>query len=87
MSETDPTIEYYNQHAAEFARRTMSRTLDEIYPIFLGRLKPGAHILDAGCGPGRDARVSSTAGTTSPRSTPQNRSRTWPSSSRDIACA
>jgi SAM-dependent methyltransferase len=57
MSETDPTIEYYNQHAAEFARRTMSRTLDEIYPIFLGRLKPGAHILDAGCGPGRDARV------------------------------
>jgi SAM-dependent methyltransferase len=57
MSAKDPTIDYYNAHGAEFAARTMSRTLDEIYPKLLSLLKPGAHILEAGCGPGRDAKA------------------------------
>jgi SAM-dependent methyltransferase len=57
MSKIDPTIDYYNQRGDEFAARTMSRTLDDVYPRFLGLLKPGAHILEAGCGPGRDARA------------------------------
>jgi SAM-dependent methyltransferase len=57
MSTGDPTIDYYNQHGAQFAARTMSRTLDQIYPRFYSLLKPGAHILEAGCGPGRDAKA------------------------------
>ncbi len=57
MSEQDPTERYYDEHADAFSARTMSRTLDETYPRFLAMLKPGAHILDAGCGSGRDTKA------------------------------
>ncbi|HTL27919.1 MAG TPA: class I SAM-dependent methyltransferase [Tepidisphaeraceae bacterium] len=57
MTNDDPTRRYYDEHASEFAARTMSRTMDEAYPRFLERLTPGAHILDAGCGPGRDSKA------------------------------
>jgi hypothetical protein len=35
MSQSDPTVQYYDAHADEFAARTLSRKMDEIYPAFL----------------------------------------------------
>lgn len=48
---------YYRAHAEEFCRNTAKLPLDDIYQPFLDRLSLGAHILDAGCGSGRDTRA------------------------------
>ncbi len=50
------TIEYYNQNAREFADDTVSVDLHDIQDQFLEYLKPGSHILDFGCGIGRDTK-------------------------------
>lgn len=50
------TINYYNQHAADFALATDQIDMTALYSEFLPLVKPGGHILDAGCGSGRDAR-------------------------------
>jgi SAM-dependent methyltransferase len=55
---TDPvadTIGYYNRRAADFAAQTSDLDLDPLYQRFLRHVHPGGHILDAGCGAGRDA--------------------------------
>ena len=49
------TLEYYNQHAADFTADTQSSDMTEKYASFLNRVKPGGHILDLGCGSGRDS--------------------------------
>jgi SAM-dependent methyltransferase len=49
------TIGYYDRHAAEFAAQTADLDLDPLYQRFLGHVRPGGRILDAGCGVGRDA--------------------------------
>ncbi|HEY7088387.1 MAG TPA: class I SAM-dependent methyltransferase [Tepidisphaeraceae bacterium] len=49
------TIEYYNHNAEAFRQRTADRDMSWLYDPFLSLLPPGAHILDAGCGPGRDS--------------------------------
>jgi len=48
--------DYYQQHAALFFQDTLSVEMLSLYQRFLPSLRPGAHIVDAGCGSGRDAR-------------------------------
>lgn len=49
------TRDYYDEHSQAFRERTRGCDLTARYDAFLSRLAPAAHILDAGCGPGRDA--------------------------------
>lgn len=49
------TINYYNQNAADFAAATDQIDMTALYQAFLPLVKTGGHILDAGCGSGRDA--------------------------------
>jgi SAM-dependent methyltransferase len=53
--EPNGTVAYYDQHAAEFCRRTQQVDMSALYAPFLACLRPGARILDAGCGSGRDS--------------------------------
>ena len=50
------SIAYYDQHCDAFVGNTVSVDMTALYDAFLSRLQPGAHILDAGCGSGRDTR-------------------------------
>jgi SAM-dependent methyltransferase len=49
------TRDYYDDNSEAYRERTRGCDLTALYDGFLSRLSPGAHILDAGCGPGRDA--------------------------------
>lgn len=49
------TIEYYNKNAEAFHERTKESDQSVSYVKFLALLTSGAHILDAGCGSGRDS--------------------------------
>ena len=51
------SVEFYNQHAAEFYRETVDMRLDARYEPFLDRIPATGVILDAGCGSGRDSRA------------------------------
>jgi len=46
---------YYNTNAKEFFNGTVFANMDENYTYFLEKLPQRAHILDAGCGSGRDS--------------------------------
>ncbi len=48
------TSDYYDREAEAYRERTRGCDLAPLYEAFLSRLPAGAHILDAGCGPGRD---------------------------------
>lgn len=50
------TIDFYNRKADQFVRDTHNLDMSSSYAPFCALLKPGAHILDAGCGSGRDSR-------------------------------
>ena len=50
------TIEYYNQHAAEYFAETVEADLGEQRDVFLSVLPSGGQIMDLGCGSGRDSR-------------------------------
>lgn len=54
LSRNDTTLAFYRDHAQRFIDSTANLDLHELYHPFLSRLQPGAHILDAGCGSGRD---------------------------------
>jgi 2-polyprenyl-3-methyl-5-hydroxy-6-metoxy-1,4-benzoquinol methylase len=56
------TILYYDEHGEAYARETLPLRLDLLYKPFLSRLFRGAHILDAGCGSGRDSKYFLDAG-------------------------
>lgn len=49
--------DYYQQHAERFFTETVTVDMSALYQPFVAHLKPGARILDAGCGSGRDARA------------------------------
>ena len=49
--------DYYNKNAKSFFDDTVNINLDDLYDIFLSYLDNNAHILDAGCGSGRDSKV------------------------------
>jgi SAM-dependent methyltransferase len=46
---------YYNQNAQSFYEGTVNADMSESYKPFLELVKEGGHILDAGCGSGRDS--------------------------------
>lgn len=50
------TIDYYNHFAADFIKGTVDADLNVIRGRFLKYLQSGDHILDLGCGSGRDAK-------------------------------
>ncbi len=56
------TDQYYRRHAEEFYQATVGVDMTPIHQRFLAGLQPQAHILDAGCGSGRDAKAFSDAG-------------------------
>ena len=51
------TLQYYNTHAADFTQDTQSTDMSEKYAPFLSRISSGGHILDLGCGAGRDTKA------------------------------
>ncbi len=55
--EINKTLEYYNQHAEEFVLDTAAVEFAEKQNMLLKYVKPGAHILDLGCGSGRDSKA------------------------------
>ena len=54
MRDTD---RYYDQHAQMFFESTAHVDMAPLRQRFLTGLAPGSHLLDAGCGSGRDARA------------------------------
>ncbi|WVJ46056.1 class I SAM-dependent methyltransferase [Pantoea agglomerans] len=54
--------DYYRQNAQRFFTDTVSVDMSAHYPPFIDCLPPGAHILDAGCGSGRDVKAFSEMG-------------------------
>lgn len=51
------TLSYYEANAIAYANQTARVDLSHLYSSFLSRLPPGAHILDVGCGSGRDLKA------------------------------
>lgn len=51
------TSEYYSSNAATYCDETINFDLIDIYPRFLNHLPEHGHILDLGCGSGRDSRA------------------------------
>lgn len=49
--------DYYQQHAERFFTETVTVDMSALYQPFVAHLKPGARILDPGCGSGRDAKA------------------------------
>ena len=50
------TIDYYNLNAESFFESTVNVDMSAQYHMFEKRLYAGAHILDCGCGSGRDSK-------------------------------
>jgi 2-polyprenyl-3-methyl-5-hydroxy-6-metoxy-1,4-benzoquinol methylase len=53
--EEKSSIDYYNKNAQSYIERTFHVEMESCRHRFLQHLAPGAKILDAGCGSGRDA--------------------------------
>ncbi|MCD7955983.1 MAG: class I SAM-dependent methyltransferase [Lachnospiraceae bacterium] len=51
------TVSYYDVHAEEYCAATAEADMSFCRDKFMARLPAGAHILDAGCGSGRDSKV------------------------------
>jgi len=47
--------DYYNDNAAQYFHATVDVDMSTVRTRFLAYLPPGAHMLDAGCGSGRDS--------------------------------
>lgn len=50
------TLKYYNSNAEDYYKDTVNADLSKIYNRFLKYIRVGAHILDVGCGSGRDSK-------------------------------
>ena len=53
----NPTIQTYDDRAAEFAQKTWNIRLERALDSFARYLIPAARVLDLGCGPGRDSEL------------------------------
>lgn len=56
MTSTQATIDCYNENADEYRDRFLTMKTADFCQKFLSYLPKNAHILDAGCGPGRDTK-------------------------------
>lgn len=56
-TEMNETIEYYNRNAQHFCNNTIDVDMSEIHNKFMSYFPKGTHILDAGCGSGRDSKI------------------------------
>ena len=56
------SISYYDANAEAYFRDTVDADVGSLRERFLAHVLPGGHILDAGCGSGRDARAFAEAG-------------------------
>ncbi len=54
-SESGTTL-FYDSHAQDYCESTVHLDLHEFHEPFVKELRPGSHILDAGCGSGRDSK-------------------------------
>jgi SAM-dependent methyltransferase len=52
---SDPTVGYYDARAERYVRETFGLDVEGLYEPFLALVPAGGHILDAGCGSGRDS--------------------------------
>ncbi|AFL72870.1 class I SAM-dependent methyltransferase [Thiocystis violascens] len=53
----DPTRQFYEVNAETFVTETRAIDMHSLYAPFLARIPADGHILDAGCGSGRDSRA------------------------------
>lgn len=51
------TLKYYQDNAQTFFDGTVNIDMSSLYETFTRHLAPGARVLDAGCGSGRDAKA------------------------------
>jgi SAM-dependent methyltransferase len=51
------SIRFYDENAEDFFRRSLETPILDQQRRFADLLSPGARVLDAGCGSGRDARI------------------------------
>lgn len=51
------TLAFYEKQGEQYYESTVGLDIHELYEPFLRELPPGAHILDAGCGSGRDTKA------------------------------
>ncbi|NIY49682.1 class I SAM-dependent methyltransferase [Cedecea colo] len=51
------TNDYYQQNAQTFFDGTVNVDMSSLYESFTRHLSPGAYVLDAGCGSGRDSKA------------------------------
>lgn len=51
------TLKYYQDNARTFFDGTVNVDMSSLYETFTRHLAPGARVLDAGCGSGRDAKA------------------------------
>ena len=59
---SNKTLQYYNETAPTFVQGTITADLSKLHRRFLKLLPIQAHILDLGCGSGRDAKAFLDAG-------------------------
>jgi SAM-dependent methyltransferase len=52
----DRTRKFYQEHAAEFAQRTLALDVADLWQKFAERIPAGGAVLDVGCGAGRDLK-------------------------------
>ena len=57
MNNTEKTLAYYNEKAADFVAGTVDVEFSEMQNDFLSFIKEGGKILDLGCGSGRDSKM------------------------------
>lgn len=50
------SVTYYDENAEEFFQSTVHADMSGLYDVFLKDIPAGGHILDLGCGTGRDSR-------------------------------
>lgn len=54
--EYNDTLGYYDDHADDFYKSTVTVDFTTLQESFLAKLKKGAYVLDFGCGSGRDTK-------------------------------
>lgn len=57
MSNTDKTLQYYNEKAPSFVHGTVDVEFSALQNEFVSRIGDGGRILDLGCGSGRDSKA------------------------------